>query len=267
MLSWMMSRRSSRLCSRRGIAAVLLFGIVSGLILAQDNFVAIPPQEASRYHIDFAGNFFATPEAEKADRANLYATVKELETLKGKVAGSPDNLQRALQLSDRVRVQLSRQFYLEQFLEGKGTAMFYVAPEVAVEHAVYDGVRQGTIKGADDLDVLTKRIYSRYSIWPEKHDELKAEWMKLGLMYEDPFYYINYIYGTLLALKFYEIYTRDPEYFVPRYIALMRNGFDAPPEVLLKRFLEIDLHDTRLVSTALSVVEDKINLLEKGYRK
>jgi hypothetical protein len=47
----------------------------------------------------------------------------------------------------------------------------------------------------------------------------------------------------------------------------MRNGFDAPPEVLLKRFLDIDLHDTRLVSTALSVVEDKINLLEKGYQK
>jgi hypothetical protein len=35
----------------------------------------------------------------------------------------------------------------------------------------------------------------------------------------------------------------------------------------LKRFLDIDLHDTRLVSTALSVVEDKINLLEKGYQK
>jgi oligoendopeptidase F len=162
---------------------------------------------------------------------------------------------------------LRKQFYLEQFLEGKGTAMFYVAPEVAVEHAVYEGVKQGTIKGADDLDVLTRRIYSRYSIWPEKHDELKGEWMNLGLMYEDPFYYINYVYGALLALKFYEMYTRDPQHFVPRYIALMRNGFDAPPELLLKRFLDIDLHDPRLVSTALSLVEDKINLLEKGYQE
>jgi oligoendopeptidase F len=145
--------------------------------------------------------------------------------------------------------------------------MFYVAPEVAVEHAVYDGVKQGTIKGADALDALTKRIYFRYSIWPEKHDELKAEWMNLGLMYEDPFYYVNHIYGALLALKFYEMYTRDPEHFLPRYVALMRNGFDAPPEALLKRFLDIDLHDPRVVSTALSVVEDKINLLEKGYQE
>jgi oligoendopeptidase F len=86
-------------------------------------------------------------------------------------------------------------------------------------------------------------------------------------MYEDPFYDINYVYGALLALKFYEMYTRDPEHFGPRYIALMQNGFDAPPEVLLKRFLDIDLRDPRLVANALSVVEDRVNLLEKSYQK
>jgi oligoendopeptidase F len=86
-------------------------------------------------------------------------------------------------------------------------------------------------------------------------------------MYEDPFYDLNYVYGALLALKFYEMYRRDPKHFVPRYIALMRNGFDAPPAILLKRFLDIDLHDPGLVSNALSVVEDKVNLLEKSYQK
>lgn len=160
-----------------------------------------------------------------------------------------------------------KQFYLEQFLEGKGTAIFYVAPEVAVEHAVYDGVKRSTIKGADDLDALTKRIYSRYSIWPEKNDELKSQWMNISLMYEDPFYDINYVYGALLGLKFFEMYKRDSEHFVPRYVALMRNGFDAPPETLLKRFLDIDLHDPQLVSNALNAVEDKVNLLEKSYQK
>jgi oligoendopeptidase F len=162
---------------------------------------------------------------------------------------------------------LRKQYYLEQFLEGKGMEMFGVAPEVVVEHAVYDGVRQGSIKGADDLDALTKRIYSRYSIWPEKHDELKGQWMNISLMYEDPFYDINYVYGVLLALKFYEMYTRDPGHFVPRYIALMRNGFDAPPGILLKRFLDIDLNDPRLMSDDLRVLEDKVDLLEKSYQK
>lgn len=162
---------------------------------------------------------------------------------------------------------LRKQFYLEQFLEGKGTAMFYVAPEVALEHAVYEGVKNGNIKGADDLDALTKRIYSPYSISPEKNAELKSQWTKLSLMYEDPFYYVNYIYGAMLALKFYDMYTRDPEHFVPRYIALIKNGFDAPPAILLRRFLDIDIHNPDLVSNALSIIEKKVDLLEKSYQQ
>ena len=159
-----------------------------------------------------------------------------------------------------------RQFYLERFLEGKGLEMFRVAPEVVVEHAVYEGVGTGVIKGADDLDALSLRIYSRYSA-VEPGNELKLKWMTISLMYEDPFYDINYVYGALLALNFYAIYLRDKEYFVPRYLALMRNGFVAPPTVLLKRFLDLDLHDPRLMANALSVLEEKITLLEKLYQK
>jgi oligoendopeptidase F len=158
-----------------------------------------------------------------------------------------------------------RQFYLEQFLEGKGLAMFRGAPEVVVEHAVYEGVRKGTITGADDLDALSQRIYSKYS--SEKGDELKTRWMTLSLVYEDPFYYVNYVYGALLALNFYAMYLRDPENFVPHYIALMKNGFDAPPAVILKRFLDLDLQDPHLIANALRVVEDKVNLLERSYQE
>jgi oligoendopeptidase F len=86
-------------------------------------------------------------------------------------------------------------------------------------------------------------------------------------MFEDPFYDINYVYGALLALNFYELYRRDPKQFAPRYLALMRNGFDAPPAVLLKRYLDLDLTDPRLIANALSVLEEKVNLLEKTYQK
>jgi oligoendopeptidase F len=158
-------------------------------------------------------------------------------------------------------------FYLEQFLEGKGTVMFVVAPEVELEHAVYDGVKKQTIGTADDLDALTKKIYSRYSIWPDKHDELKMQWMNVGLMYEDPFYDVNYVYGALLALKFYDLYSRDRAKFVPRYIALMQHGFDQTPEVQLKRFLDIDLRDPKLVASAVQLVQSKIKLLETLYAR
>jgi oligoendopeptidase F len=169
-------------------------------------------------------------------------------------------------LYDHESERWKKQFYLEQFLEGKGTVMFVAAPEVALEHAVYEGVETGAIKSADDLDALTKKIYTRYSIWAEKHDELKGEWMNVPLMYEDPFYDVNYVYGALVALNFYDLYRRDPKFFVPNYVALMRNGFDAPPEALLKRFLKIDLNDPKLISNAMRVIEEKVKLLEESYQ-
>jgi oligoendopeptidase F len=162
---------------------------------------------------------------------------------------------------------LRRRYFLEQFLEGKGTIMFVVAPEATLEQAVYEGVERGSIKSADDLDALTKRIYSPFSIWSDKHDELKMQWMTQSLFYQDPLYDINYIYGGLLALKYYEMYTRDPARFIPRYLALMRNGFDAPPSLLLKRFLEIDLNDPHLVTDAVRLLDGKVKLLEESYSR
>jgi oligoendopeptidase F len=158
-----------------------------------------------------------------------------------------------------------KQFYLEQFLQGKGTIIFVVAPEVELEHAVYDGVTQRTLKGADDLDALSERIFSRYFVQPS--NELRTRWTTISLMYEDPFYDINYIYGALLALNFYQLYLHDPQWFVPHYIALLKNGFNASPEMLLLRFLDIDIHDPRVVSQAISLMEERIDLLEKSYRE
>ena len=43
--------------------------------------------------------------------------------------------------------------------------------------------------------------------------------MMIPLMYEDPFYDVNYVYAGLLALKYLEMYTSNREDFVPRYIA------------------------------------------------
>ena len=160
-----------------------------------------------------------------------------------------------------------KRYFLEQFFEGKGMIMFLAAEEETLEQAIYDGVGGGTIKTADDLDALTKQIASRYSIWADKHDELKMQWITNSLFYEDPFYDINYVYGALLALKYYELYSRNPKEFVPRYIALMKNGFDAPPSVLLKRYLDIDLRNNDLVKDVVKLLENKVDLLQAEYSK
>jgi oligoendopeptidase F len=80
-------------------------------------------------------------------------------------------------------------------------------------------------------------------------------------MYEDPLYNINYVYGGLLALKYYQIYTADREHFLPRYIALLKNGFDAPPAVLLERYLNINLFDDSLLKDDLAILNRRLDQL------
>ncbi|MCI0444467.1 M3 family metallopeptidase [bacterium] len=158
-----------------------------------------------------------------------------------------------------------RRYFLEQFFEGKGMALFSVAQDAMLEQAIYDGVTKGEIKNADDLDQLTRKVSDRFSIWNEKHPQLNMRWITASLLYEDPFYEINYVYGSLLALHYYEMYQKDPNYFMSHYNALLPNGFDAPPSVLLKKFLNIDLNDPQILAGPIQILTEKVNLLEKEY--
>ncbi|MDQ3820702.1 MAG: hypothetical protein M3362_23875, partial [Acidobacteriota bacterium] len=103
-----MSRKPPSAMAR--VAILLLLSIAARPAVCQERFEAIPPQVAQQYHLDFNRNFFASPEAEGADRANLYATLKSLESLKGKVSASAKNLERALQLYDMAQVQFHRHY-------------------------------------------------------------------------------------------------------------------------------------------------------------
>lgn len=158
-----------------------------------------------------------------------------------------------------------RRFYLEQFFDGKGMVAFVAAPEAELEQTVYERVAAGTLHTPDELDALTKGIYSRYSIWPEKHDEMKTQWAIVPLMYEDPFYDVNYVYGVILGLRMYEQYTHSPTAFAPRFIAALGGGYDAAPGAILQRHFGIDLDAPDLVDNATKLLDARINDLGKLY--
>jgi oligoendopeptidase F len=86
-------------------------------------------------------------------------------------------------------------------------------------------------------------------------------------MYEDPLYDVNYLFGGLLALKYYQLYTANRADFAPRYLALLKNGFDAPPEALLKRFLNIDLLDPALLTDDVALLNHRLDQLEHDLEK
>ncbi len=154
-----------------------------------------------------------------------------------------------------------KRYFLEQFFDGKGMTMFFVGQDADLEQAIYEGVEQGEIENADDLDALTRQVGARYSIWAERHDELQARWITNTLFYADPLYDVNYVYGALLALKYYELLKQDPAHFTRCYLALLRNGFDAPPDVLVQRFLGLEPHYPSLARDAARLLDGKVDLL------
>jgi oligoendopeptidase F len=155
-----------------------------------------------------------------------------------------------------------RRYYLEQWMGIKGLDAFYGAQDALLEQQLYDGVSKGNIRNADDLDKLTLQVDEQFSLFPATTPELRNRWATLSLMYEDPLYNINYVYGGLLALKYYQLYTADRERFLPRYITLLKNGFNAPPGVLLQQFLNINLFDDSLLKDDLTLLNRRLAQLE-----
>lgn len=157
-----------------------------------------------------------------------------------------------------------KRYYRQRWLDIKGLDAFYGAQDALLEQAIYDAVAAGTVRNADDLDGLTLKIDGQFSQFPASTPEVRTRWAMVSLMYEDPLYDVNYVYGGLLAVKYYHLYTTRHDWFVPRYLALLKNGFDAPPAELLKGFLEIDLSGMGLLDDDLAVLSSRLSQLETG---
>jgi oligoendopeptidase F len=156
-----------------------------------------------------------------------------------------------------------RRYYRKEWMSIKGLDAFYGAQDAVLEQDIYDGVSAGRIRGADDLDRVTLAVDGQFSALSAVTPELRARWAAVSLMFEDPLYDVNYVYGGLLALKYYQLYTADREDFVPRYIALLKHGFDMTPAGLLKRFLNVDFSPSLLLDD-LDLLDQRLRQLEGG---
>jgi oligoendopeptidase F len=155
-----------------------------------------------------------------------------------------------------------RRYFRERWMNIKGLDAFYGAQDALLEQAIYDGVSAGTIRNADDLDSLSLKIDGQFSSFPASTPEVRTRWAMVSLMFEDPLYDVNYMYGGLLALKYYQLYTSRREWFVPRYIALLKNGFNQPPAELLNQFLGIDLSGPALLNDDLELLNRRLDQME-----
>jgi len=158
-------------------------------------------------------------------------------------------------------------YYLQAFLD-RAAEVFDNARASAFEQALYDSAAAGRgIRTADAAERLMQRTGGEYSIWYGDRGEWTDQWVQTIHYYTRPLYRINYVYSKLLALKYFELYQRDPAAFVPRYVALLSNGYDAEPDALLRRFLGFDLATGSLVDDAAHVIEGRTAELERLYEE
>jgi oligoendopeptidase F len=77
-----------------------------------------------------------------------------------------------------------------------------------------------------------------------------------------PFYVYSYIFGSLFVEGLYAIYERDEEKFIKVYEKMLTYGGTKTPEELAEMY-NINLKDKKFWQSALKVIEDEVNDLEK----
>jgi oligoendopeptidase F len=156
-------------------------------------------------------------------------------------------------------------YYQEKFLDKLEHEVFVSAEEGSFEQAVYDGVTAGNITGGKDLDSLNAHILDKYELFASEEPELRFGWMERRLLFEDPLYLANYLYAALVACKLYEMDRANPKDFQVRYMALLREGFDAPGAELLRKNMGFTLDRDQLLDGALHLMQDGTARLRQCY--
>jgi oligoendopeptidase F len=147
--------------------------------------------------------------------------------------------------------QQSMRYLLEVFLGAK---------DAELEQTIYDEVAAGRLKSADDLDRLTARVDSAYTV--DRRPVTAGRWMRANLLVEDPLYYSNYLYSGLVLAALDQQYIADPHGFAPRYLEFMHQSASAPPREMLARTLGIALDDPALLREAFALLEREVAAFE-----
>jgi oligoendopeptidase F len=157
-----------------------------------------------------------------------------------------------------------RLVYLQRLIT-HAAEVFRTGWESVLEQQLFDSAAAERSVGADGIEAMTQATASRFSTWFGPGSERKLAWLQPTQYFTRPLYRLNYVYAKLLALRYLDLLHRDPAGFSARYGALLRNGYDAPPDALLERFIGIGLSDPELIEGASRVLEAFLKELNAVY--
>jgi oligoendopeptidase F len=160
----------------------------------------------------------------------------------------------------------ARAYFLEALIDDIGFQIFTSAEEATLEQGIHDDVVAGRIRSASDLDSFTNTTLATYDIWVSSEPERRHLWMTKQLMFEDPLYLVNYLNAGLFATKAYAMFQSGDVPFRGRYLALLKNGYDAPPATLMRRLFGHEASIDQLVDDDIDVFSAKVAELRALYQ-
>jgi oligoendopeptidase F len=158
-----------------------------------------------------------------------------------------------------------RAYFLEALIDDMSFQVFTSAEEATLEQGVYDGVVAGRIRNASDLDALTSATLTTYDVWASDEPDRHHLWMTKQLMFEDSLYLVNYLYAGLFATKTYAMLKSGDLAFRGRYLAFLKEGYDAPPATLMRRLFGRDVPIDQLVDDDVDIFSAKVAELGALY--
>ncbi|WP_162842670.1 M3 family metallopeptidase [Mucilaginibacter pineti] len=158
----------------------------------------------------------------------------------------------------------AKAFYTKALLDKLSLEIFTAAEEGSFEQALYDGTAAGRVRDRKDVDSLYSGIMQQYDLFFTSEPERKSEWINKRLLFDDPLYNINYLYAMLLSCRLYQQAHDDPADFARRYGELLKNGFDASANDLIKKYMDFGLENESLLQSTIMLMQAQTDEL-KGY--
>ena len=156
-------------------------------------------------------------------------------------------------------------YYLEQFLED-ALGLLLNNMFAHLELKIYEGVEDGSIKEADQLDEIAINMVTPYSTYYDKHPEYRGLWAVIHHYYDVPMYNVNYVFAQAMALAFFDRILNE-EGFTDRYLSMMRSGFDRPAPEIIKDTTGLDMLDPAILKSGFRFLEEKTAELDGLYQQ
>jgi oligoendopeptidase F len=152
---------------------------------------------------------------------------------------------------------------LEAFCATISTELFTSAEETTFENSLYEAASGGPLLSRARIDSLYRASIAPYTSWPMSDVGMSQSWMAKPLLWEDPLYYVNYLYSSLVAVALFEKAHSDPN-FGRKYEAMLSRGFDTDPTTLLAT-VGIALGDRAMIARAVALFSAKVDELQAAY--